>query len=334
MATLFGVAMFSPAAGAAARLAHRLAARAPARHHRPAGARERRAQARPYRGHRRRADDRPRGGGLRHRVRGRSERLGEQRDRPQLPGRPRPAEHRRLLPVQPRRGPDRRTGGGRGDGVLAQLRRRRARRQGRAPVRRRPGPGGRRSLARLGGGLARNDPELSSSGAVVDDAWAYCNDLSVGRRDQAPHSAGARRPPTRSRAPSRTTPTCSATWWSPSSSWPSAVRRPRAELHVPQARPGRRCRRGAGACRRGGGPALPHGRHAQPAGAQGQPAGTDQPGRELHLRAAGAGDRDLAARHRDDAGALHPRAHARARDAARGGHVARARCDAWCATRR
>ena len=35
--------------------------------------------------------------------------------------------------------------------------------------------------------------DLSSSGAVVDDAWADSNDLSVGRRDQDPHSARARR---------------------------------------------------------------------------------------------------------------------------------------------
>ena len=91
-----------PAARAPARLLHRLAAREAARPHGPARAREHGAQARPHRRDRGRLDDRAGGGGVRDHVRGRNQRLGGQRDRPQLPGRHRPAEHRRLLADQPR----------------------------------------------------------------------------------------------------------------------------------------------------------------------------------------------------------------------------------------
>ncbi len=69
--------------------------------------------------------------------------------------------------------------------------------------------------------------ELTSSGAVVDDAWADSNNLSVGDEIRIRTPLERDVPPTRSRARSRTTPTCSATWWSLSSSWPAfAVREP------------------------------------------------------------------------------------------------------------
>ena len=113
-----------PAARAPDRLGGRLAARAAARHHRPLGARERRAQARSHGRDLGGAHDRPWRGGLRHGLRGRTQRVGLQRSRSQLPGRPGAAVGR--LHADPPGGG--RRGGAcrrREDGVLAHARRRR-----------------------------------------------------------------------------------------------------------------------------------------------------------------------------------------------------------------
>jgi putative ABC transport system permease protein len=75
----------------------------------------------------------------------------------------------------------------------------------------------------------------------------------------------------------------------------------------------------------GKGPAAPHGRSrtrlpdrrsAEPAGTEGNPRRTGRPARQPVQRPAPAGDRDLALRHRQHAGALDPRTHAGAGDAA------------------
>ena len=67
---------------------------------------------------------------------------------------------------------------------------------------------------------------------------------------------------------------------------------------------------------------LPDRRSAQPAGTEGKPRRTGRPARQPGLRAARAGDRDLALRDRQHAGALDPRTHPRAGDAAGDRHVA------------
>ena len=84
---------------------------------------------------------------------------------------------------------------------------------------------------------------------------------------------------------------------------------------------GRR-RRGPGVAHRRGGTRLPDRRSARPAGAEGKPGRPGQPARQPLLRAAGAGDPRLAVRDRQHAGALDPRAHPRAGDAAGDRHVA------------
>ena len=97
VAIVLGVSLFSP------RLVRPLAAVAgwPLERlrglDRPAGARERAAQPEPHRGHRGGADDRPRPGHLRHRLRRRAQELGRRGRRRELRRRPRDPEHRRLL---------------------------------------------------------------------------------------------------------------------------------------------------------------------------------------------------------------------------------------------
>ena len=93
----FGVALLSPRFVAPLASAVGLAARARAQAHRPARARERRAQSGPDGHDGRGADDRPRACHLRRRLRIRREGLDRQRDRRQLHGRPDPPERGRLL---------------------------------------------------------------------------------------------------------------------------------------------------------------------------------------------------------------------------------------------
>ena len=79
---------------------------------------------------------------------------------------------------------------------------------------------------------------------------------------------------------------------------------------------------------------LPDGRGPEPEPAQGPAGAAGQPAARADLRAAVAGDRGVGVRDREHAGAVDPRAHARARHAARGRDVAAPGADAWSATRR
>ena len=148
--------MFSPRLVRAAGVGDRLAAGAPARPDRPPGARERGAQAGPHGCHGRSADDRAGGRGVRDGLRGRHQRVGRQRDRPQLPGRHRPPEHRRLLADQLGRRPRGGERPGREDGLVAELRRGRLQGQGHPRVGGRPVDRERRAVARLEEGLAEH----------------------------------------------------------------------------------------------------------------------------------------------------------------------------------
>ena len=168
---LFGVSLFSP------RLVRPLAsvdgppARAPARHHRPARARERDAQAGPHRHHRGRADDRPRARRLRDRLRRGPQELGREDDRRELPRRDRAPEQRQLLADPARRGRDGARRGRRADGLLDHLR------HGRAPERGRATCASRRSTPRRSGRCWRStfksgDPSvLAGLGAERTRSW-------------------------------------------------------------------------------------------------------------------------------------------------------------------
>ena len=110
---LFGVSLFSPRLVRPLASVAGLAARAPARAHRPAGARERDAQARSHGDHGRRADDRPRADRVRHRLRRRDQQLGRQDDRRQLPRRDRRCQNTDGFSPIPARGARRRARRGR-----------------------------------------------------------------------------------------------------------------------------------------------------------------------------------------------------------------------------
>ena len=79
---------------------------------------------------------------------------------------------------------------------------------------------------------------------------------------------------------------------------------------------GRRRGHGPGAADERGRSRLPDRRSAEPAGTEGKPRKTGRPARQPLLRAARPGGRDLAVRDRQHAGALDPRTHPGAGDAA------------------
>ena len=137
---------------------------------------------------------------------------------------------------------------------------------------------------------------LSGDGAVLDDAWAKNNDIDVGDRltvrtaleraadaDRRGHRQGQRRP---ARQPGRHRRAAAP-----------RVRRARAEHDVRQARARAPTPRGCRTRSRTGVKAkFADRRGAQPEGAEGQPGAADPAAGRVLLRAAGAGDRDLAAR--------------------------------------
>ena len=126
----------------------------------------------------------------------------------------------------------------------------------------------------------------------------------------------------RGRARSRTTPTSSAASSCRSRSCATDYGFKQASLVVagfaPGADPERHLEGGQGPGRQ----ALPDRRGARPGRAQGEPARAAEPATRPDLRAARPGGDRVDLRDREHAGALDPRAHARARAAARGRHVA------------
>ena len=121
--------------------------------------------------------------------------LDRQDHRPQLPGRPDPPEHRRLL-ARSRRGGGARPAAvdGVADGLVAVLRGRRARWQGRALRGRRPArPPTRCSRSTGRRARRRRCGELGDPQAVVDDAWADGQGIEVGDRISVLHAYRAAR---------------------------------------------------------------------------------------------------------------------------------------------
>ncbi len=173
-----------PAPGAAAGDGRRLAAGAAAPPDRPAGARERPAQPEPHRGHRGGADDRPRPGHLRHRLRRRAEELGRPGRRRKLRRRPGDPEQRRLL-ADPERDRDRRRARCRASNWWRRSARRRRSWSAAAPAprsRRRPRTSKKRSRSNGSRAGPRPCATCSDDQAIVSDSFASAHGLEVGDR--------------------------------------------------------------------------------------------------------------------------------------------------------
>ena len=191
------------AARAAAGVGHRAAARAAARPDRPAGARERDAQARPHRHHGGRADDRARADRVRHGLRRRDQQLDRQDDRRQLPRRDRAPEHRRLLADPARRARRGARRGRRVDRLGDHVRHRRAPEGRREHPARGGGPADARRGARAGlrggrpgrvraPGAARHDPRRELRARQGPRAWA--TRCACARRPSAPRRSACSAP--------------------------------------------------------------------------------------------------------------------------------------------